>query len=164
MSSNDCAICVDKSSATSHQVHYTTIDIANPYAVCAEPTRPADRSQNPPDQLEPLWVVASNEVESGDGQAHEHVNDITGRVKMSKDETTTTTTPHIPPRTPLEECTPQASTAIDASTCKPDDTMATWDQGYQTTTSTSTRNVLRDHSAEMEMMTDPAGPSEDPET
>ena len=142
MSSNDCTIHVDESSATSHQVHYTTVDVANPYAACAEPTRPVDGSQNPPDQLEPLWVVASNEVESGeaakeDGRAHERVDDVTGRVKTSEDETTTTTTPHTPPRTPLEECTPQASAAIDASACEPDDAKATRDQGYQTTTSAS---------------------------
>ena len=164
MSSNDCAIHVNKSSATSHQVHYTTIDVTNPYAACAEPTRPADGLQNPPDQLKPLWVVASNEVESGDGQAHECIDDITGQVKMSEDETTTTTTPHIPPKMPLEECTPQASTAIDTSTCEPDDAMATWNQGYQMTTSASTQNVLHDHSAKTEMTTDPAGPSKDLET
>ena len=55
-------------------------------------------------------------------------------MKTSEDETTTKT-PHIPPRTPLEgECTPQASAAIDASACEPDDAKTTWDQGYQSTT------------------------------
>ena len=83
--------------------------------------------------------MASDEVENGeaakeDRRAHEHVDDVTGQVKTSEDETTTKT-PHIPPRTPLKgECTPQASVAIDASACEPDDTKTTWDQGYQSTT------------------------------
>ena len=54
---------INKPPITSQLVHYTTTDIANPCAMCAEPTRPADGLQDPLDQLKPLWVVASTKVE-----------------------------------------------------------------------------------------------------
>ncbi|KAF8131973.1 hypothetical protein EV363DRAFT_1260571 [Boletus edulis] len=53
------------SQTTSRQVHEETADIENPYAMRAEPTTPADRSQNPRDK--PLELRAGEEVGGGWG-------------------------------------------------------------------------------------------------
>ncbi|KAF8131681.1 hypothetical protein EV363DRAFT_1296447 [Boletus edulis] len=62
-----CAATVQPQTAqtTSRRVHEETADIENPYAMRAEPTMPADRSQNPRDK--PLELRAGEEVGGGWG-------------------------------------------------------------------------------------------------
>ena len=152
---------VDEPPAAIQQVSNATADAANPYATCTGPTRPADGSQNPPD----------DEVESGetaDEDCRARTKRIDGRpsqVEASEDETTTTTTPDAPPRTPLEgKYAPQASDgSIELTVRKSDQAKATRDQGQTaTTTSASTRSASCDHPTETETTTDLGRPSEDP--
>ena len=91
---------VDEFPVAIQQVSNATADAANPYATCAGPTRPADRSQNPPDELPaPLKERAGEEVGSGetaDEDCRARTKRIDGRpsqVETSEDETTTTTRP-----------------------------------------------------------------------
>ena len=98
-----------------------------------------DEPQNPPDQLEPLRVVASDKDE------RETANEVS-RAETSTDETAAATT---------------ASAAIDASAREPDEAKATRDQGYQPITSASARSASRDHLVDT-TTTDLARPSEDP--
>ena len=81
---------VNEPPVISQLVHYMTADIANPCTTCTKPTRPVDRLQDPPDQLEPLWIVASTKVKretaDKDCQAHKHIDNETSQVMMSKDE------------------------------------------------------------------------------
>ena len=149
---------VNEPPAAIQQVSNATADAANPYATCAGSTRPADGSQIPPDQLEPLWVVASDEDER-------ETADETSYVETSEDETTTTTTPPSAPQSAsLEgESAPQASDgSVELTVHKPDEAKATRDQGYRPTISASTWSASRNHPTDMETTTDPARPSEDP--
>ena len=147
---------------TTQQVdNHMTADTADPYTTCAEPTWPADESQDPPDD-----EVESGEMANEDRRAHERVDELeeTSRVETSEDEATTTT-PDVPPRTSLKgECAPQASDgSAELTVHEPDEAEATRDQGNQPpTTSASTPSVSRDHPTDTETTTDPARLSENP--
>ncbi|KAN0082856.1 hypothetical protein V8E55_008651 [Tylopilus felleus] len=119
---------------TTQQADDTAADIANPYATCAEPTRPAGTSRTPPDEVElpePLWEVADDEAESWEGvdeechahtkrvdtddkecRAHaKHIDEQPRRVKTSEDEATT-----IIPRAPESTSSRGREADIRAST------------------------------------------------
>ena len=102
--------------AAIQKVSNATADTANPYATCAGPTRPADRSEIPPGM--PLKERTGDEVKSGEMvneecHMHERVNNVTSQVETSEDKTTTTVTPDASPRTPLKgESTHRQVTAV----------------------------------------------------
>ena len=104
---------VDEPPTANQQVDDTTTDIANPHAMCAEPTKPVDASYNSQDP--PLEKRAGDEVESGEKAGEERrvytkrIDERTSRVVISEDETTTTTASALPSMSPEGEHTRQSS-------------------------------------------------------
>jgi hypothetical protein len=94
-------------STTSQQAHDTAADIANPHATCAEPTKPAGTSRNPPVESEPPpgQSEATSQVrtppseDASDGEAQvttgdevegRETDDEESRAETSADETAAT--------------------------------------------------------------------------
>ena len=96
---------VDEPPTANQQVDNTTTDIANPHAMCAEPTKPVDASYNSRDP--PLEKRAGDEIEGGEKADEEHrvyaklIDERTSRAVTSEDDTTTTIA-SAPPSMSLE--------------------------------------------------------------